>query len=340
VTPLFVSLAASGSSSEERQMATDIQAWEAELTQIEEAVNAAEGDGLRARWDSGHYLLAKRVGKQLPRGMRAILTDGLKVHGSEITARMKFAEKSSTNEALANVVSKFKTWHRIKQEALTTTPREKKPSAISPLARLLDRFLEFDQAELMIGDDDVLTRWESEFHAHIQRLRKGMKCLDVPRLLRRQRFPGGAQLAGGLFHLLQTPGEHDPHVIEETARQALAYQCDVEGEFVDEPSNIAVQRFKSEYLRLLKKLKDDDGYLPKAPGCCSARRTSARPSSRSTWPSRSARTCRGRGMPWQTARSSLSKRRRTQLRAPQACGESRSGRDSQPATAVAVHHGL
>lgn len=109
-------------------MTIEVQSWEfgPELRRLKDLVNKSEDDGLRARWASGHCLLTERKGKLLPRYALAIWAQHLGVHRSELSARMKFAEKYSTEEELSTFIESFKTWHAIRTQALIDKPRSKK----------------------------------------------------------------------------------------------------------------------------------------------------------------------------------------------------------------------
>jgi hypothetical protein len=93
------------------------------LIRLEDAVRKGDGDGLRARWESGRYMLTLKKGKQLPRGELARLAETLGVHRAELTARMKFATKFATEGELADAIRKFQTWNAITHHALTDKPR-------------------------------------------------------------------------------------------------------------------------------------------------------------------------------------------------------------------------
>jgi len=96
------------------------------MWRLEKEIRKSDGGGLRARWESGKLMLSDRQGKRLPNGALARYAKLLKVHPSELTARMKFAEKFPTEEQLTTVISKFQSWFDIKQKALTDTPKAKK----------------------------------------------------------------------------------------------------------------------------------------------------------------------------------------------------------------------
>ena len=234
-------------------MKTQVQTWDkSELQRLEDAVNAGEDKSIMARWHSGRYLLHYKRGKQLPNGLRAILKEEYKLPDWDVTARMRIAEECKTEAEVVAVTTTYKSWDRIVKEYLRkSSPHEKKRAEISPFARLFDSFVEFDQAKLVADDEAVMTKWEAEFLRHIQRLREGLKTLNVtgPRVPRKKRFPGGAQFAGDLFQLLQTPGEYAQAVVEDAARRALAYEIDVAGASADEPSAATVQDFKSRFMK-------------------------------------------------------------------------------------------
>lgn len=105
-------------------MITDVQASDSELRQIEDAIRRSDGDSLRARWRSGQCLLSRREGKRLPNGVRELMEGELGLHRTEITARMKFAEKFSDEAALANVISQFASWFDLKQRGLKNSPAD------------------------------------------------------------------------------------------------------------------------------------------------------------------------------------------------------------------------
>lgn len=89
-------------------------AWQSKMQQIEEIVQRSGVAGIRARWESGREMLARKKGKQLPRGLAATLG----VQRSELTARMKFATECGTEDECADVISKFKTLFAITHKAL------------------------------------------------------------------------------------------------------------------------------------------------------------------------------------------------------------------------------
>ena len=115
--------------SEGRHGPTERKALDQELIRLERAIRESDGGGLKLR-----------VGRRLPNGVLDLLSQGLHVHPSELVARMKFAQKFSTEDQLTNVISKFTTWYDIKQHVLTDIPRGKKRYAGTPIRRTLAAF--------------------------------------------------------------------------------------------------------------------------------------------------------------------------------------------------------
>lgn len=107
-------------------MTTTKEAPLAELQLLEDAVRKSDGDGVRARWASGRYLLTLKNGKkQLPKGTLNNLANALGVARSELGARMTFAAKFPTEEKLSTGVESFPTWTAIRQHALINKRRVK-----------------------------------------------------------------------------------------------------------------------------------------------------------------------------------------------------------------------
>lgn len=102
-------------------VATDLQMVVDELRDIEKRVTTAEGDSVIARWEFGRKLLEKRKEgkKQLPNGLRAQLTRDFGLEGSEITRRIKLAEKFATVEEVERACLTCNwSWRRVIREVL------------------------------------------------------------------------------------------------------------------------------------------------------------------------------------------------------------------------------
>ncbi len=148
-----------------------VKNWQGEMRRLEDAVQKSDGEGLRARWESGRYMLALRKGKQLPPGVLGELATNLDVHRSELTARMKFASKFPSEAKVTKAISKFRTWYEIKQNALTDKPRPKDGATakddrdLQPSTRSLRRVLEIvkdlDAATFDERDQRLLVKIEA-----------------------------------------------------------------------------------------------------------------------------------------------------------------------------------
>lgn len=91
--------------------------------ELDQEVDRAEDAGLVARWDFGREVLARRVGKQLPRGLLDEIAATIGKSPREVQLRTRFAEQYPTLEQVRNAVSHFRSWHGLVGEGLTETPR-------------------------------------------------------------------------------------------------------------------------------------------------------------------------------------------------------------------------
>jgi hypothetical protein len=108
-------------------------AWAEELKRLEKEIRKSDDGGLHLRWESGREMLRLRGGKRLPNGYLRNMEKAFKVHRSELTSRMKFAEKFPTEEQLTTVSSK--SWFEIRQKVLTDTPKGGKTTASAVILR-------------------------------------------------------------------------------------------------------------------------------------------------------------------------------------------------------------
>jgi hypothetical protein len=114
------------------QASVVLDEWVAELRRLEEPVQKSEHDGVRARWESGRYMLTLRKRrKQLPHGLLNELAEKIGVVRSELGARMKFAEKYPTEEKVSTAIESVHSWSDIKQRGLTDKPHDSSRSAES-----------------------------------------------------------------------------------------------------------------------------------------------------------------------------------------------------------------
>jgi len=91
------------------------------LRLLDRKVDAAEGDGILARWEFGRELLAERVGKQLPKGRLDEVAAAIGKSRAEVTKRLTFASRFTTEHEVRNAITNFDSWFRIVNEALAST---------------------------------------------------------------------------------------------------------------------------------------------------------------------------------------------------------------------------
>jgi 16S rRNA G966 N2-methylase RsmD len=91
------------------------------LVALDRKVDAAEGDGILARWEFGHELLAERVGKQLPAGRLDEVAELIGKSREEVSKRMTFARRFPTETEVRNAVTNFHSWHDVVNQALAST---------------------------------------------------------------------------------------------------------------------------------------------------------------------------------------------------------------------------
>lgn len=96
-----------------------------ELVELDRKVDAAEGEGIMARWEFGRELLKQRKGEQLPHGLIGRLVEQTGKSERELQRRMKFAERCADAEKVRHMCRTFGSWHNIVNDALP----DKKPGA-------------------------------------------------------------------------------------------------------------------------------------------------------------------------------------------------------------------
>lgn len=90
------------------------------LVRIEAQIGDAEGSGLRARWEFGQEMLARRDGKgRLPNGMLKAISERTGASRQELGYRMRFAERFPAEDELANAIGTFGSWFRVVNVALS-----------------------------------------------------------------------------------------------------------------------------------------------------------------------------------------------------------------------------
>jgi hypothetical protein len=94
------------------------------LGDIQKRIDATECESIPDRWEFGHELL-KQVPegkKQLPKGVRAEITEKYKLESSEITRRMQLADKFATREEVVDACTSCTSWRQVIREVLPKSP--------------------------------------------------------------------------------------------------------------------------------------------------------------------------------------------------------------------------
>lgn len=94
---------------------SDLREWDAR-------VDAAEDDGIRARWEYGQALLRRRVGKQLPKGLLDEEVAKTGKSRSELKQRVWFATVYPTEREMVTAVTTFKSWTEIRDSLAKPRP--------------------------------------------------------------------------------------------------------------------------------------------------------------------------------------------------------------------------
>lgn len=94
--------------------------------------NAADNirESIRDRWEFGVLMLARRKGKQLPKGMLDALAQATGKSRQELGYRMQFAERFRTDDELSNALETCTSWRQViaklpKPEPADTVPPSK-----------------------------------------------------------------------------------------------------------------------------------------------------------------------------------------------------------------------
>lgn len=147
-----------------------------ELHRLENLISTNERESIEARWDSGRRILAFYPSgkKQLAKGVLDAIAKELRVHRSEVGARVKCAKKYPSKAELSTIIESSRSWSAIKQEALTDKPRSKqsKTTKIERAFRLVE---DIDSAILDMRDLPTI----ETFIEHLQRLASAIVILKA-----------------------------------------------------------------------------------------------------------------------------------------------------------------
>lgn len=102
------------------------------LVRLDAQVDAAEGEGLRARWEFGRLMLAARDGAKLPDGYRAELIRRTGKSATELTYRMQFASAYPTEE-LFNALNNGVSWREVAKALKKSSDAEDNEPTVPPV---------------------------------------------------------------------------------------------------------------------------------------------------------------------------------------------------------------
>ncbi len=86
-----------------------------QLVVIDKTVDAAEGEGIEARWKFGRLLLERRIGKQLPKGLLREVAEATSKSTREISYRMQVADSYPDRAQLRNALQTYRSWFELTQ---------------------------------------------------------------------------------------------------------------------------------------------------------------------------------------------------------------------------------
>jgi hypothetical protein len=118
----------------------------ARLASLEFQIQDTEKEGMLKRWEFGRELLKRRVtykGQQIvPRELMTLTIKQCGISQTEITKRIKFAERYPTKKEASDAITTYPSWYRMTHEGLIEKKRTTKPRAKQPfhhMAWLLKR---------------------------------------------------------------------------------------------------------------------------------------------------------------------------------------------------------
>jgi N6-adenosine-specific RNA methylase IME4 len=161
----------------------------ARLLHLDQGIDADESGALLKRWEFGQALLAKREGKQLPRGLMTKLCEQTGKSRQELNYRMQFAERYPTEAEVANAVGNFRSWHQVVARGLTAPASapdiQVAPEAVEALP-LPEGVYRVVVADPPWQYSNKATRGAAEDH---------YQTLTIPQLVGAEDLPDGVNLA-------------------------------------------------------------------------------------------------------------------------------------------------
>lgn len=131
------------------------------LVQLDQRVDEAESDGLRARWEFGRALLIERVGKKLPAGRLDEVAEKLGKSREEVQKRVRFAERFPDEAALRNAITQWPSWYQIVNEGLSV---KAEPTSVTEPVRVPEGLFATIVADPPWQYDNKATRGAAEDH--------------------------------------------------------------------------------------------------------------------------------------------------------------------------------
>lgn len=130
---------------------------------LDRAIDAAEDDAIRTRWDFGKEMLAEREehgGKQLKRGRMAQLMERTGKSRQELSFRARFAFEYPTIDKVSTAVETFRSWTEIRDtlhggDEKAEKPDRQKPIRLTPVERFIDHLEGLDEDEMLRSYDSV-----------------------------------------------------------------------------------------------------------------------------------------------------------------------------------------
>lgn len=128
------------------------------LRPINDKITASETDSITERWEFGRALVEARVGKQLPKGLRASMAEQFGLEASEITRRMQLAERYATQAEVVDACTTYGgSWRQIIRKELVKKPQSEADDSWEKRAEIrVDRLVA--EAVGMSGRQDYLAR--------------------------------------------------------------------------------------------------------------------------------------------------------------------------------------
>jgi hypothetical protein len=154
-----------------------------EFIALDKRIDAAEDraadsqrESIRDRWEFGRLMLAKRKGKQLPKGYLDTLTEATGKSRSELQFRMQFAERYPTEDEVSTAVDTLTSWNAVR----ASLPKPSQPGKSKPptpparnrkaeeITALREQGLTTKEIAEKTGESERTVRREREYDALVE----------------------------------------------------------------------------------------------------------------------------------------------------------------------------